>query len=178
MRQELLAQILQRDGLPRHRSSNGADHAASSSPSRGRRPKTCPVLRRVVGRLVRCRAAGTPKDLCGRRGPSGPDRALPAAASGPARRIAAGQRAISVAEADGNRTRLGALAPTPVLKFATAHRGLYFSVLTHWFLQVTRETSCCGIRNHPAEVGRVCCQSVVNVQAKRWTTHLSLRRRT
>jgi hypothetical protein len=30
--QELLAQILQRDFLPRHRSSSGADHAASSSP--------------------------------------------------------------------------------------------------------------------------------------------------
>jgi hypothetical protein len=91
VRQELLAQILQRDRLPRHRSSNVTDHDASSSPSRGRRPKTCPVLRRAVRRLVRARPEGTPKDLCGRRGPEGPDRALPAAACRPARRNAAGQ---------------------------------------------------------------------------------------
>ena len=36
--------------------------------------------------------------------------------SRPASCIYAGQRPLSAAEADGNRTRLGALAPTPVLK--------------------------------------------------------------
>jgi len=59
---------------------------------------------------------GTSKDLCAGRGPSGPDRAIPATASHPARCNAAGQRAISVAEADGNRTRRRAFARPPILK--------------------------------------------------------------
>jgi len=74
----------QQEGKSRHRSSNGADHAAPTSPSRGRRPKTCPVLRRSVGRLVRRRADETPKDLCGGRGRSGPDRGLPRGRLSPA----------------------------------------------------------------------------------------------
>jgi len=91
-------------------------HATSSSPSErtaaedlsgpptgGR--KTCPVP-----------GEGPAKDLCGGRGPAGPDRALPAPASCPARRNAAGQRGISVAEADGNRTRRRAFARPPILK--------------------------------------------------------------
>jgi len=51
------------EGKSRHRSPNGADHAAPTSPSRGQRPKTCPVLRRSVGRLVRRRAEETPEGL-------------------------------------------------------------------------------------------------------------------
>jgi len=42
--------------------------------------------------------------------------AIPWARLRPGRRYAAGQRAISVAEADGNRTRRRALARPPILK--------------------------------------------------------------
>jgi hypothetical protein len=65
----------QQEGKSRHRSSDGADHAAPTSPSRGRRPKTCPVLRRSVRRLVRRRRVNTER-LCGGDGRSGPDRGL------------------------------------------------------------------------------------------------------
>jgi hypothetical protein len=77
----------------------------SSSTSRGRRPKTCPVLRRTVGRLVRRRAERTPKDLCGGRGRSGSDRAHPATASCPARRNGAGQRDHFGSGGEGNTVR-------------------------------------------------------------------------
>ena len=73
------------------KSSNVMGFLAIGRPTRGpcrfllsferRSPKTCPLLRRAVGRLVRRRAEATPKDLCGGRGRSGSDRALPAAAS-------------------------------------------------------------------------------------------------
>jgi hypothetical protein len=77
-----------------------ADHAASSSLLReGRQPKTCPVLRRELGGLVRRWAERTPKDLCGGRGRSGSHRAASWRVSRPARRNAAGQSASSVAEA-------------------------------------------------------------------------------
>jgi hypothetical protein len=79
VREEVLAEILQRDGLPCERSSEGSDHAAFLLSSGGRRLKTCPVFRRAVGTLVRRRAEGTPKDLCGRGAISGSKRALPAA---------------------------------------------------------------------------------------------------
>ena len=69
-----------------------------------------------VGRLVRRGAEGTPKDLCAGRDRSGPDPALLAAACRPARRNAPGRWAISVAEADGNRTRRRAFARPPILK--------------------------------------------------------------
>ncbi len=75
------------------------EHAVSSSPSRGRPPKTCLVLRRGGRRTCPSPGGETPKDWCGGRGRSGSDRALPAAARGPARRNAAGQRRHSVAEA-------------------------------------------------------------------------------
>src|SRR6266545_2421684 len=101
--------------LRNNRWIQGHDHGAGMLPDgavRGvlefRHPsggKTCPV-----------RAEGTPKDLCGRRDIWGSKQALPAATPHPARRKAPSQRPLSAAEADGNRTRLGALAPTPVLK--------------------------------------------------------------
>jgi hypothetical protein len=86
----------------------------------GRMGTTCSVLRRAVRRLVR-RVAGwnIERLVCWTRSFE-PDRAIPATASHPARCNAAGQRAISVAEADGNRTRRRALARPPILKACPA----------------------------------------------------------
>src|SRR5215207_5686247 len=98
----------------------GSDHGRFPPLFRGRRLKTCPVLRRAVGRLVRCRAKRTPKDLCGRRGLRSSDRAPSAAFLPPPRPEAAGQRPLSAAEADGNRTRRRAFARPPILKACPA----------------------------------------------------------
>jgi hypothetical protein len=76
VRQELLAQSLQQNGFPRHRSSNGRtmpfpplsferDGSRRLVRSSGCR-KTCPA-----------REERTPKDLCGGRGRSGSHRASP-----------------------------------------------------------------------------------------------------
>jgi hypothetical protein len=107
--------VLQRDGLPRQRSFNRSDHVASSSPSRGRRLKTCPVFRRAVGRLVQCRSKRRPKNLCGGRGLRSSDRAPSRALLRPPLPEATGQRTLSVAEADENRTRRRAFARPPIL---------------------------------------------------------------
>ncbi|SRR6266545_1547954 len=86
-------------------------------------PETCPALRSAPGRLVRFEGRVSDQRLVRSAKTGVVDRYF--AADGtrflradvrPASRIYAGQGPNLVAEADGNRTRLGALAPTPVLK--------------------------------------------------------------
>jgi len=108
--------VLHRYGLPRQGSCNGSDHSTSllsfertaaedlsGLPAGGRR--TRPVS-----------LEATPKDLCGRRGLRSSERAPSRPLLRPRLPEATGQRALSVAEADGNRTRRRALARPPILK--------------------------------------------------------------
>jgi hypothetical protein len=86
-------------------------------------PKTCPALRSARGRLVRFggrvddqRLVRSAKTGEGHRYFAAGGTRFLRADLRPASCICAGQSPNLVAEADGNRTRLGAFAPTPILK--------------------------------------------------------------